>query len=219
MSKYSSYAERLDTAFKDARKRFEDAYDAVEMAKAGIESAKSEENPRDRALLIEEGTVNLHKAEAALDLVNSGVWPALDDAVTSLTVKLKEAVKADSIADPSDIDANGLTLLQSGVLRIDEIEHLLDLYSDNVTMSRIIGKYAKTAADGEKDHEKRRRLEMIARKVDEGANIVLAAWDGLLEAVRVCSGRSRGEAKPDPSFVHTIAKRWEQLTEDTVESF
>lgn len=219
MSKYSIYAKRLDAAFKDARKRFEDAYEAVEMAKAGIESAKSEENPRDRALLIEEGTVNLHKAEAALDLVNSGVWPALDDAATSLAAKLKEAVKADSVADPSNIDSNGLTLLQSGILRVDEIEHLLGLYSDNVTMTRIIGKYAKTAADGEKDHEKRRRLEMIARKVDEGANSILAAWDGLLEAAKVCSGRSRGEAKPDPSFVHTIAKRWEQMTEGTVESF
>lgn len=219
MGRYAIYAAKLDAAFKDARKRFEDAYEAVEMAKAGIESAKSEENPRDRALLIEEGTVNLHKAEAALDLVNSGVWPALDDAATSLTAKLKEAVKADSIADPSDIDSNGLTLLQSGILRVDELEALSERYADNCTMSRIVGQHCKAAADKEQDPEKRRRLTAIARRADEGLSSILEAWNGLLEAAKVCSGRGRSEAKPDPTFVHTIAKRWEQLTEGTVESF
>lgn len=127
--------------------------------------------------------------------------------ILKATAKLKAAVQADSTADPSDIDANGLTLLQSGILRPDELEGLLDRYEDNTTMTRIIGQHCKAAADKERGPEKGRWLTAIVRRADEGLSSILEAWNGLLEAAKVCSGRGRSEAKPDPTFVHTIAKR------------
>lgn len=222
MSKYSIYAKRLDAAFKDARKQYTDAYDAVKEAEKRLEDAKNERDKLyigEADLLREERTAALRRAEAAFRIVEEKIWPAFDAVRDELTAKLKEAVQADSTAAPEDIDANGLTLLQSGILRPDELEGLLDRYEDNTTMTRIIGQHCKAAADNERDTEKRQRLTAIARRADEGLSGILDAWDGLLDAAKVCSGRSRGEAKPDPSFVHTIAKRWEQMTENAVESF
>lgn len=222
MSKYAIYAKRLDAAFKDARKQYTDAYNAVKEAEKGVEDTKNERDKfyiGEADLLREERTTALHRAEAAFRIVEEKIWPAFDVVRDELTEALKKSVQAGSTAAPEDIDANGLTLLQSGILRVDELEGLIDRYEDNTTMTRIIGQHCKAAAEKERDPEKRRRLTAIARRANEGLSGFLASWDGLLEAVRVCSGRNRGEAKPDPSFVVSISKQWERLTEGTVESF
>lgn len=112
-----------------------------------------------------------------------------------------------------------MTLLQSGILRPDELEGLLDRYEDNTTMTRIIGQHCKAAAEKERDPEKRQQLVLIARRANEGLSGVLEAWNGLLVACRTCSGRGHGEEKGKPALVVSISKQWERLTEDTVESF
>lgn len=222
MSKYAIYAARLDTAFKDARKQYTDAYNAVKEAEKGVEDAKNERDKfyvGEADLLREERTTALHRAEAAFRIVEERIWPAFDAVRDELTEALKKSVQAGSTAAPEDIDANGLTLLQSGILRPDELEGLLDRYEDNTTMTRIIGQHCKAAADKERDPEKRQRLTAIARRANEGLSGVLEAWNGLLDACRTCSGRGHGEEKGKPALVVSISKQWERLTEDTVESF
>ncbi|WP_300346659.1 hypothetical protein [uncultured Oscillibacter sp.] len=54
---------------------------------------------------------------------------------------------------------------------------------------------------------------------DRDPGVVLQTWDNLLEAAKVCSGRRLGEKHGDPSFVASISKTWERLTEATIESF
>lgn len=222
MSKYNNFAARLDAAFKDARKQYTDAYNAVKEAEKGVEDAKNERDKfyvGEADLLREERTTALHRAEAAFRIVEEKIWPAFDAARDELTAELKKSVQAGSTAAPEDIDANGLTLLQSGILRVDELEALLDRYEDNTTMTRIIGQHCKAAAEKERDPEKRLRLTVIARRADEGLSGVLEAWNGLLDACRTCSGRGHGEEKGKPALVVSISKQWERLTEDTVESF
>lgn len=222
MSKYSIYAKRIDAAFKDARKQYTDAYNAVKEAEKGVEDAKNERDKfyvGEADLLREERTTALHRAEAAFRIVEEKIWPAFDEVRDELTEALKKSVQAGSTAAPEDIDQNGLTLLQSGILRPDELEGLLDRYEDNTTMTRIIGQHCKAAAEEERDPEKRQRLVLIAQRANEGLSGILDAWNGLLEAAKVCSGRSREGTKPDPSFVASISSKWEQMTENAVESF
>ena len=128
-------------------------------------------------------------------------------------------IQADTIAAPEDIDPNGMTLLQSGILRVDELEALAERYAENYTMLRILGQHAKAAADKAEDTDARWRLVNISRAADRDPGVVLQTWDGLLEACRVCSGRRLGEKHGDPSFVASISKTWERLTEATIESF
>ena len=67
--------------------------------------------------------------------------------------------------------------------------------------------------------EERARLVNISQTADGGPGVVLQTWDNLLEAAKVCSGRRLGEKHGDPSFVASISKTWERLTEATIESF
>ena len=56
-------------------------------------------------------------------------------------------------------------------------------------MTRILGQYAKAAAEKTENAEERVRLVNISRAADGGPGVVLQTWDGLLEAAKVCSGR------------------------------
>nr|WP_325180328.1 hypothetical protein [uncultured Oscillibacter sp.] len=112
-----------------------------------------------------------------------------------------------------------MTLLQSGILRIDELEILAERFSGNYTKLRIIGQHAKAAADKSEKLEERERLIEISRAADSDRDNVLQMWDKLLEAARVGSGRSRGEKRGDPGLTVSVSKAWERMTEGIVESF
>ena len=222
MSKYKHFAENLDTAFKTAREKYMEVYDAVKAAEKRVEDAKNEKDEYfrgDADIHRAECATALRKAEIVFERTAEGIWPAFDEVRDELTAKLRAEVQADTTAAPEDIDPNGLTLLQSGILRADELEALAERYSDNYTMLRILGQYAKAAADKAENAEERARLVNISRAADGGPGVVLQTWNKLLEAAKVCSGRGHGEKQGEPSLVASISKTWEQLTEATIESF
>ena len=201
MSKYKHFAENLDTAFKTAREKYMNAYDAVKAAEKRVEDAKTEKDEYfkgDADIHRAECATALRKAEIVFERTAEGIWPAFDE-----------------VRD----DPNGLTLLQSNILRADELEALAERYSDNYTMLRILGQYAKAAAEKAENAEERARLVNISRAADGGPGVVLQTWDKLLEAAKVCSGRGHGEKQGEPSLVASISKTWEQLTEAAIESF
>ncbi len=222
MSKYKHFAENLDTAFKTAREKYMNAYDAVKAAEKRVEDAKTEKDEYfkgDADIHRAEYATALRKAEIVFERTAEEIWPAFDEVRDELTKKLRAEVQADTTAAPEDIDPNGLTLLQSNILRADELEALAERYSDNYTMLRILGQYAKAAAEKAENAEERARLVNISRAADGGPGVVLQTWDGLLEACQVCSGRRLGEKHGDPRFVASISKTWERLTAAAIESF
>ncbi len=222
MSKYAQYAQKLDTAFKAAREKYMEVYDAVKAAEKRVEDAKNEKDEYfrgDADIYRAECATALRKAEIVFERTAEEIWPAFDEVRDELTAKLRAEVRADTTAAPEDIDANGLTLLQSGILRVDELEALAERYADNYTMLRILGQYAKAAADKAEDAEERARLVNISRVADGGPGVVLQTWDRLLEAAKVCSGQGHGEKQGDPSFVASISKAWERLTESAIADF
>ena len=222
MTKYNTYARKLDTAFKTAREKYVEAYNALKAAKKKVEDAKYETDKRFKGeadYMREEYAHALRKAEIVFDNIQENVWPAFDEVRDELTKKLRAEVRADGIAVPEDLDANAMTLLQSGILRIDELEILAERFSGNYTMLRIIGQHAKAAADKAENAEERARLVNISHVADGDRDNVLQMWDKLLEAARVGSGRSRGEERGDPILTVSVSKAWERMTEGIVESF
>ncbi len=194
MSKYKHFAESLDTAFKTARERYMDSYNDVKAAEKRVADANAEAkygklSKEEAEILRDEAAIALRKAEIVFNNAQENVWSAFDEVRDELTAKLKAEIQADSTATPEDIDPNGLTLLQSGILRVDELENLLDRWGNNITMTRILGQYAKAAAEKTENAEERVRLVNISRAADGGPGVVLQTWDGLLEAAKVCSGR------------------------------
>lgn len=188
MSKYAQYAQKLDTAFKAAREKYMDVYDAVKAAEKRVEDAKNEKDEYfrgDADIHRAECATALRKAEIVFERTAEEIWPAFDEVRDELTAKLRAEIQADTIAAPEDIDPNGMTLLQSGILRVDELEALAERYAENYTMLRILGQHAKAAAGKAENAEERARLVNISRAADRDPGVVLQTWDGLLEACRV----------------------------------
>ena len=124
MSRYAKYAQELDTAFKAAREKYMDVYDAVKAAEKRVEDAKNEKDEYSRGdadIHRAECATALRKAEIVFERTAEEIWPAFDEVRDELTKKLRAEVRADTIAAPEDIDPNGMTLLQSGILRVDEL--------------------------------------------------------------------------------------------------
>lgn len=73
------------------------------------------------------------------------------DTVEKLKQELSNAVDAATLVDPAAVDGNALALLNSGIMNAADYKHMLEQFKDNSTMRRMIGKYAKDAAEARKD--------------------------------------------------------------------
>lgn len=209
MGKYSVYAVQLDHAFKEARTKWTEAYNRLKAAEE--DRRRCDEDDK---LLAEH---NLNKARAAFDLIDNSVWTDFDRQMKEIGEALKSTLAKTNMADPEEVDPNGLTILQSGILSVDELEVFYGRYSGNFTMQRLVAQHVGQLADGEKDPEKRKRLIMLARAAEAGPAGVLDTWKNLEDTARICSGQSHG--KGAPSYVLSISSQWEQLTENAIKNF
>lgn len=209
MSKYSVYAVQLDNAFKAARTQWVEAYERLKSAEEGKRLCHEDDK-----LLAEH---YLNKAQAAFGIVDSSVWEDFDRQMAEIGENLKSTLAKSSMADPDEVDQNGLTILRSGILSADELEMFYERYSGNFTMQRLIAQHVKQLSSAETDPETRKRLIMLAKAAEAGPAGVLDAWHGLEEAARICTGQSHG--KGAPSYVLSISNEWEKLTEDAIKSF
>lgn len=209
MGKYSVYAVQLDHAFKAARSKWAEAYNLL---KAAEEDRRRVDE--DDKLLAEH---RLNKAKAAFDLIDGSVWADFERQMAEIGEALKSTLAKTNMADPEEVDQNGLTILQSGILSVDELEMFYNRYSDNFTMQRLIAQHVKGLAEAERDPEKRKRLIMLANAAEAGLDGVLETWKGLEEAARTCTGQAHG--KGAPSYVLSISSQWERLTENTIKNF
>ena len=209
MGKYSVYAVQLDHAFKAARTKWTEAYNLMRSAEEDRQRCDEDDK-----LLAEH---NLNKARAAFDLVDNSVWGDFERQMAEIGAALKSTLAKTNMADPEEVDTNGLTILQSGILSVDELEVFYERYGGNFTMQRLVARHVGQLADGEKDPEKRKRLIMLARAAEAGPAGVLDTWKNLEDTARICTGQSHG--KGAPSYVLSISGQWERLTENAIKNF
>ncbi|MBQ3379696.1 MAG: hypothetical protein IJG50_07545 [Clostridia bacterium] len=212
MSRFNKYAREADAIAKAAFERYLNANSAVKDAELRVRAYPVRANSTDaeyaaksaraQADLIEARNA-LYKAQHAFEdgtrelrTLREGLISALDEAYG---------------ADPSDIDANMLELLKSGILKTGEYGRMLDgaLSSKNYTMARLIGKYAKEAADklphGDREAMQLRALELKSKEADGGE--LLQTFDTMIDAFRRCAD--------NPYMI----KDWDGLFAETVENF
>ena len=116
----------------------------------------------------------------------------------SLRRQLEVAIAEKFSANPSDVDPNTLTLLQSGILRPSEYVRLYER-ATNSTMRRLIGKYAGEAAKNDQDTESARILRNVDYMSRNGSGGgYLAAFDGLLDILK--------RAAKNPTFYDSYSK-------------
>ena len=81
MSRYNTYARKLNTIFETARDEYAEAYSSLEQARQADTDAKAwkpNDNEEDKRLRIATAALDLNKADAAFKIAEARIWPEFD---------------------------------------------------------------------------------------------------------------------------------------------
>lgn len=232
MSRFNTYARRMDKEVKKYRDRYKEAKKRLKEVQDGRAklreqrrfsgynetSAERIENDLEDARLEKEE----NSAKYAFEEVRADRYSILDNA-KKIRNELAKDISEAFCADPSAIDNGILTLLNSDVLTAKEMKKFADAAreSGNYTMCRIIAGKAKERAEevfqanGNRhpDYPILNQIVYEAQMCDGRA--ILSNFDSLVNVAQYCVGnpelhRPESEAMFD---------RWEQMTASIVENF
>lgn len=218
MSKFNDYARRLDTLarenfqkYTNAKEAYEDACDKLDQYPQRF-GYVSEEYERKRLRAIADHA----DAKAAFDVVKNEYADTVRE-VEKIRAELVNAIEADYIVDPAQLDNNTLELMKSGVLKPADYERFMNdaIENENHAMVRMIAKYAEEASkaletsgvDQKTYYEGRERLNNVvnACKTDDGREY-LEAFDFLADVYK--------RSVNNPAMIPF----WDQLTTHAVEN-
>lgn len=216
MSKFKQYAKRLDTTAREAFEGYKAAEAAVKKAADRVKEWDNEvikNNDYERLAQkaratadYEEARSNMRVAEAYLRSVRADIGLIRDE--------LTAAVDSAYCADPEKIDGKSLELLKSGIMDARDYQNMLRKAqeADNVTMVRLIGKYANDMADqADRKHDQNSRAQFYAiakqcKQANDGSQY-LKTFDSLAKIFERCSENT------------AMIDKWDSITGDTVENF
>lgn len=207
MSKFNSYAKRLNEAAKEAFEKYQKAEKALQALEAQRLpwDATQEQKTLFEARKIEARN-NLKTAKEALYAGRR----TMDGIRGELVKDLGRAYTA----NPEDIDPNTMELLKSGILTPGEYVDLANraINNGNNTMLRVIGSYAgKLANELQNDKnamQDRGTLYNIASRAKGSTGAAeLEAYDAMVSIYDRCTNNP-----------HMIG-HWDELTQTTVENF
>lgn len=160
MSKWNNYAKKLDTAFQEAQRAYEAEVAKLNAAQKARDDAftYSPERAVGSAAVVLEAkkqtaTAELKAAQENFTRAARKIVYGYSDTVEKLKQELSDAVDAATMVDPAAVDSNALALLNSGIMNAADYKHLFEQFKDNPTMRRMIGKYAKDAAEARKNNK------------------------------------------------------------------
>ena len=214
MSEFNHFAKELDEAFRTARSEYAAVYDELTKAKENASTAGLD------AVKKQIATLQLQEAEKKMRQETGRIWSVFDAKAAELRSALEKEVQTSNLADPSAIDSNAVELMKTGVLTVDDYFGFADRYDGNPTMLKLIGHYAKEAADSAGDRKDKVALTVLAQDCAKGAGPTLKAWDSMMTAANYCSGRGgSGNRRPTPGVTLSMGEWWEQLSGEIVENF
>lgn len=210
MSKFNSYAKRIDKIATEAFKKYREAEAAYTEA-----IKKHNSTPQ-----IVNGSFLPYAAEQAraqadfLDAKEAWRKAKIDfenqiKEIEAVREELKNEVEQSYTVDPTALDTNTVELLKSGILKSADYMKLMEeaKAAGNHTMTRVIAKYAKEEADRQTPNTAiTRELNAVSYMADSG-NGHLQEFDKLAD---VFNRTVRNPAMID---------HWEELTAETVENF
>ena len=209
MSKFNSYAKRLNEAAKTAFEKYkkaEKAYQAAEDRRRNMPWDATQE----QKLLADADVVRAKEdLKAAKEAFTAGRRE-----MDSIRGELAKDLKRAYTANPEDIDASTMELLKSGILSPSEYIDLANraINNGNNTMLRIIGSHAEKVAEGLQNDrsamETRGALLTIATRAKNSTGAAeLEAYDNLVNTFDRCTN--------NPAMID----HWDGLTQQYVDSF
>ena len=216
MSKFNSYAKKVDEMAKAAFEAYRKAETAYKKAEE-----KARQYPQRNGFVDAEYAAKSARAQADFLEAKAAFETArrtFRDSETQFNGMRKELAAAIDDAysvDPAQLDTATLELLKSGILKGSEYAKLLNeaKAASNPTMVRMIGKYAGDAAKargeshGMNDSEAQamRYAEYDSRNYTGGDR--LQAFDNMVELYHRCTN--------NPAMID----HWDEFTAETVENF
>ena len=214
MSEFNHFAKELDAAFRTARSEYAAVYDELTKAKENASAAGLD------AVKKQIATLQLQEAENKMRTETERIWAAFDAKAAELRSALEKEVQIINLADPSAIDSNAVELMKTGILTVDDYFGFADRYDGNPTMLKLIGHYAKEAADSADDRKDKVALTVLAQDCAKGTGKTLKAWDSMMTAANYCSGRGgSGNRRTTPGVVVSMGEWWDQLSGEIIENF
>lgn len=213
MGKYSIYAAQLDAAFKEVRRKYKEAFDLMKSKKKEMEDIQR--NPSLADTFGMKAEYDYKSAKSNFEKLETAVWEDFDRQRAEIRAALESTFRKANEPRPEDVDRDGLELLRSGILTIDEIGGFLDRYENSPAMRRLTAQHIEKLLEETKDPQSRRALIMLRQKA--GASDVMDAWESLEYMARICSGQSHGRG--EPSYVLRISGKWEELTATAIAAF
>lgn len=216
MSKFNSYARKVNdiatAAFEEYRKA-EAGYKKAE-AKAKEYPQRTGASPEYMAKAAR-AQADYLEAKAAYDTARRNFGAAEERAIKELRGELETAVNDAYSVDPAQLDTATLELLKSGILNASEYAKLMSAAqaAGNATMVRLVGKYAKDAADDMADRygqgdQKAKELRAVSYQSSAyTGSTYLANFDTVTDIFNRCT-RNPG-----------LIDKWGELTGDMVEQF
>ena len=215
MTKFNSYARKLDEQAKASFKAYRDAEAAYKAAEA-----KAKEYPEIRNASTE---YTIKRARAQTDLFEATeaytaarrAFRNSDTQFSGMRKELEAAINDAYSADPTQLDANTLELLKSGILTSSDYNKLIEQAraDNNPTMVRMIGKYAGDAAAargekyGQNDHEAQALRATVYNSKTYTGDDRLEAFDTMVNVYHRCT--------KNPAMID----RWDSLLGETIEAF
>ena len=160
MSEFNHFAKELDAAFRTARSEYAAVYDELTKAKENASAAGLD------AVKKQIATLQLQEAENKMRTETERIWAAFDAKAAELRSALEKEVQISNLADPSAIDSNAVELMKTGILTVDDYFGFADRYDGNPTMLKLIGHYAKEAADSADDRKDKVALTVLAQDLE-----------------------------------------------------
>ena len=214
MSEFNRFAKELDAAFRTARSEYAAVYEELTKAKENASAVGLD------AVKKQIATLRLQEAEKKMRQETERIWTEFDAKAEDLRRALEKEVQTSNLADPSAIDSNAVELMKTGVLTVDDYFGFADRYDGNPTMLKLIGHYAKEAADSADDRKDKVALTVLAQDCAKGTGKTLKAWDSMMTAANYCSGRGgSGNRRTTPGVTLSMGEWWEQLSGEIIENF
>ena len=187
MSIWRKHVKSLRRAVQSYYDEYLKAQGAVEKARLDLEEARREERAENRGgIYVELAAHNVKAKELILqakkdDLkrINNKRFDLLNKS-KEIRAELSRELDDDFAVNPADVDSNVMTLMDSGVLKVNDYVKLYNEAekSHNVTMMRLIGGKAGALADKETDSATQSTLNNIYNASISGKSNELQEYDG-----------------------------------------
>ena len=222
MSKFNTYAQQLDAAFKTARGEYVEAYQRFQQAQQANCRANvwtPNESAAEKQVKTARAALALHDAEAAFTEASARVWGDFKTTRRMLRAELEQEVRAANLVNPDAIVSNALELLKSGVLTSDDYAAFMEKYDSNPTMLKLLAHYAAEAAKATDSRREAATLNAISIDCQSGQSTVLRAFDDICKISDYCRGEKHVGDQIRPEHAVNMSSRWEELTSEAVENF